>query len=89
MVIGQIHAPAALTQRKGPLANTTSGEFLNQLKIKDFFSKKTVRHEVKTLMNAKDAERRTVTYLRIRECIQNFPDWPPGAKTANVTALCH
>jgi hypothetical protein len=21
-------------------------------------------------------------------CIQNFPDWPPGARTANGTALC-
>jgi hypothetical protein len=25
----------------------------------------------------------------IRGCIQKFPDWPPGARTANVTALCH
>jgi hypothetical protein len=25
----------------------------------------------------------------IRWCIQKFPDWPPGARTANVTALCH
>jgi hypothetical protein len=22
-------------------------------------------------------------------CIQKFPDWPPGARTANGTALCH
>jgi len=21
--------------------------------------------------------------------IQKFPDWPPGERTANVTALCH
>jgi len=21
-------------------------------------------------------------------CIQKFPDWPPGARTANGTALC-
>jgi hypothetical protein len=21
--------------------------------------------------------------------IQKFPDWPPGARTANGTALCH
>jgi hypothetical protein len=26
---------------------------------------------------------------RIRRCIQKFPDWPPGARTANCTALCH
>jgi hypothetical protein len=25
----------------------------------------------------------------VRVCIQNFPDWPPGARTANGTALCH
>jgi hypothetical protein len=25
----------------------------------------------------------------IRGCIQKFPDWPPGARTANGTALCH
>jgi hypothetical protein len=22
-------------------------------------------------------------------CIQKFPDWQPGARTANGTALCH
>jgi hypothetical protein len=22
-------------------------------------------------------------------CIQKFPDWPPGGRTANGTALCH
>jgi hypothetical protein len=25
----------------------------------------------------------------IRRYIQKFPDWPPGARTANGTALCH
>jgi hypothetical protein len=25
----------------------------------------------------------------IRRCTQKFPDWPPGAITANGTALCH
>jgi len=25
----------------------------------------------------------------IRGCIQKFPDWPPGARTANDPALCH
>jgi hypothetical protein len=25
----------------------------------------------------------------IRGCNQKFPDWPPGARTANGTALCH
>jgi hypothetical protein len=27
--------------------------------------------------------------LRLRGCVQNFTDWPPGARTANGTALCH
>jgi hypothetical protein len=25
----------------------------------------------------------------LRECIQKFPGWPPGARTANGTAPCH
>jgi hypothetical protein len=25
----------------------------------------------------------------LRGCIQTFPDWPPGARTANGTSLCH
>jgi len=25
----------------------------------------------------------------IQGCIQKFPDWQPGARTANGTALCH
>jgi hypothetical protein len=25
----------------------------------------------------------------VRGCIQKFPDWPPGARTANGTALCN
>jgi hypothetical protein len=25
----------------------------------------------------------------LRECIQKFPDWPPGASTANGTVFCH
>jgi hypothetical protein len=31
----------------------------------------------------------TCTFQQIRGCIQKFPDWPPGARTANGTALCH
>jgi hypothetical protein len=27
--------------------------------------------------------------LGIGGCIQKFPDWPPGARTTNGTALCH
>jgi hypothetical protein len=27
--------------------------------------------------------------VTVRGCIQKFPDWPLGARTANGTALCH
>jgi hypothetical protein len=27
--------------------------------------------------------------MDIRRCIQKFPDWPPGARTANGTTVCH
>jgi hypothetical protein len=30
-----------------------------------------------------------VPFYEIRGCIQKFSDWPPGARTANGTALCH
>jgi hypothetical protein len=29
------------------------------------------------------------TTQHVRGCIQKFPDWPPGERTANGTALCH
>jgi hypothetical protein len=29
------------------------------------------------------------TIFHKRGCIQKFPDWPPGARTANGTVLCH
>jgi len=25
----------------------------------------------------------------LRGCNQKFPDWPPGARTENIIALCH
>jgi hypothetical protein len=25
----------------------------------------------------------------LRKCIQKFSDWPPGARIANGTTLCH
>jgi hypothetical protein len=28
-------------------------------------------------------------FREARRYIQKFPDWPPGARTANGTALCH
>jgi hypothetical protein len=35
------------------------------------------------------AEVKECVELAIRGCIQKFLDWPPGARTANGTALCH
>jgi hypothetical protein len=32
---------------------------------------------------------RQKTVLHTRRCIQKFPDWLPGARTATDTALCH
>jgi hypothetical protein len=31
----------------------------------------------------------TLRQKKVRKCIQKFPDWPPGARTVNATALCH
>jgi hypothetical protein len=27
--------------------------------------------------------------VKIQGCVQKFPDWQPGARTANGTTLCH
>jgi hypothetical protein len=35
------------------------------------------------------SERFYCEHIYIRGCIQKFPDCPPGARTANATALCH
>jgi len=31
----------------------------------------------------------TSTNPNLGECIQKFPDWTPGARTANGTSLCY
>jgi hypothetical protein len=36
-----------------------------------------------------DATRIPRRMLIKRGCTQKFPDWPPGARTANGTAFCH
>jgi len=33
--------------------------------------------------------RAAITITALRGCNQKFPDWPPGTKTANGTALYH
>jgi len=32
---------------------------------------------------------KTERVIKLRGYIQKFPDWPPGARTANGTAVCH
>jgi len=34
-------------------------------------------------------ERQSSPSVNIRVCIQKFPDWPPGARTANNPSFCH
>jgi hypothetical protein len=31
----------------------------------------------------------SMCFCAVRGCIQKFPDWQPGVRTANGTALCH
>jgi hypothetical protein len=42
-------------------------------------------HNIKTDLNEK--VRKYADW--IRGCIQKFPDWPHGARTANGVAVCH
>jgi hypothetical protein len=46
--------------------------------------------EIKTLVQKHVQRDQThiVHTINMRGCIQKFPDWPPGARTANDTALC-
>jgi hypothetical protein len=39
--------------------------------------------------NTRSAPLEFTHFTQIRGCIQKFPDWPPGARTANGIALCH
>jgi hypothetical protein len=38
---------------------------------------------------SKPKNRKRTCKSKIRGCIQKFPDWPPGSRTANGRALCH
>jgi len=40
-------------------------------------------------MEGRNTKVQTIPIWSIRVCIQKFPDWPPGARTANGTAPCH
>jgi len=51
------------------------------------------RGKIKSSGESETVNKDTVSGRRhsvaIRGCIQKFRDWPPGARTANGTALCH
>jgi hypothetical protein len=40
-------------------------------------------------INSESEQARGPNPWNVRECIQKFPDWQPGARAANGTALCH
>jgi len=46
----------------------------------------TVSFSTKTVLHGVSCNK---YYQSVRGCIQKFPDWPPGARTANDIALCH
>jgi hypothetical protein len=46
-------------------------------------------HEIQTDVYRFYHKWHVVKEVYLRECIQKFPDWPPGARTANGTTLCH
>jgi hypothetical protein len=41
------------------------------------------------IRNVADHLHFTVIFTDIKGRMQKFPDWLPGARTANDTALCH
>jgi hypothetical protein len=57
------------------------------------------RHERRSVWGFSGRSMKLITHLHvvprlgmlgaIRGCIQKFPDWPHGARTANGTVLCH
>jgi hypothetical protein len=60
--------------------------------IINFSSKK--RHEINAYSIFENNKRISTKYGVmgggvIRGCFKKFPYWPPGARTANGTALCH
>jgi hypothetical protein len=62
-------------------------------------TKTPVSHPYKTTGKIRDVDLYTLIFKfifighekveEITRCIQKIPDWPPGAKTANDTAVCH
>jgi hypothetical protein len=54
------------------------------LRMKDFLVESTIR----SFWNVVKLTNQVSNWLTVRGCIQKFPEWPPGARTANGTALC-
>jgi hypothetical protein len=55
----------------------------------EFYLKTTWRGRRERLGTTDNDSRLILSWWRLRKCIQKFPDWPPGARTANGTVLCH
>jgi len=49
----------------------------------------TVQCKKQPLCGVMTTNNKSLVTGNIRGCIQKFPDWPRGARTANGTALCH
>jgi hypothetical protein len=47
------------------------------------------KHEASPSISWRSLEYMDFIPKTLRRCNQKFPDWPPGARTANGTALCH
>jgi hypothetical protein len=62
--------------------------FRNIILRKGLGSKVNVKVKV-SLFLTKHHAMKTYWGMEVQGCIQNFPDWPPGARSANGTALCH
>jgi hypothetical protein len=50
-----------------------------------FYQQQISQNEVKCMAE----EDVMICFKAVVGCIQKFSDWPPGARTANGTALCH
>jgi hypothetical protein len=77
--------PSATTR---PTAASVSLSF-RQLRRKFSYPPFHVHTYIYTNKQTNKRKTNITSHHKIRECIQKFRDWPPGARTVNGTALCH
>jgi hypothetical protein len=96
-------APLRVIQRTCRNASRTVQYFYLQLIAVVYFTRMLLRiRSIATLIHSTECvtmvDSLHSSYVRycplydaclIRGCIKKFQDWPPGARTANSTALCH